>query len=224
MTQELKKSPIVIPELGPLKIGHDDWSMLVRQTKAFCGKNPSWDFNPSDVCFIIVKEGQRNRILLLPFSNRESIEIPAWVKPFSSIMVAFGYVKGITDEFRGETDAEAGKSALTLKPATSDVKLSVELDKNITETVREPKSIYYIIMNRNFEYVVYRTPIKNLFGLMQPVTGESKQPEQVPVQDTESSYAFECHDCGLRFKSIGEGKRHTESNKGHKIFRLERND
>jgi hypothetical protein len=216
MTADLKRSPVVIPELGPLKIGHDDWQMLVRQTKAFCGKNPSLDFCTSDVCFIIVKEGQRNRILLLPFSNREIVEIPAWVKPFSKIMVAFGYVKGITTSF-GNPDEETKESSST-KPVSSDVKLSVELDNIVG------RPLYYVIMNRNFEYEVYKTPMENLFGILTPVTEESSKPEQVSVQETESSYAFECRDCGLRFKSIGEGKRHTESNKGHKIFRLERND
>ena len=226
---ELKKSPIAVPQLGPLKIRHEDWQMLVRHAKAFTSSNPesatsatdsvfAASTSATDTVFVVVSENGNPRILLLPMMNKTDMLLPDYVRMLSKTIIAFGYVRGESswDNLTSELRNEPAKTKSSLEPTNSDVKVSVEIDKIVG------RPIYYIIMNRKFEYEIYKTPMENLYGILQPVHEEPEVPEPSPPQQTGSRYAFECHDCGLKFKSIGEARQHTESNKEHKIFRLER--
>jgi hypothetical protein len=180
--RQLRKSPLAAPELGPLKIEPDDWKMLVRHAKAFCGVNP-YSKSALDLTFVIVREGENNRLFILPSGNRENWDIPALVKGFSKTVLAFGYVKGVSeaekiaaggeginDGFTSWHPSESvpgsaekvKKDITTLEPVDFDVKLSVEIDKAVG------RPIYYIIMNRKFEYNVYKSPMESLYGLLQP--------------------------------------------------------
>jgi len=149
---ELNESRYIeMPEFGPLKIELEDWRMLVRHVKALCGNESVSFLSPwQDVIFVIIScnEGgaEKNRILLLPVNVRCDDSISNWMKKLKNV-VAFGYVRGNSD---------------SIKPDDEDVALSVQIDAIFC------KPIYYIIMNMKFEYEVYKSPIENLYGLLQP--------------------------------------------------------
>ena len=124
-----------------------------------------------------------------------------------------------------------------LYPGEQDILLSVAIDSRLK------KPIYYIIMDHKFEYRIHRTPMEKLFGILEPVKNIPEEKPESPVKDALSTkgeelesfadkqsvqnkgevrYPFECHGCDAKFKSISEARRHVESNKGHKIFRLGR--
>jgi len=171
-------------KLGPLEVEPEDWKTLVRNVKSFCCdfektvENPNSQCNAAfviDMFFVVTQENAKiHRLILLPTYSRTDNFIPEWVKGFDRL-AAFGIVKIISNLTRAVEDAKkmpgtddakikkARELAYSLEPDTDDVKLSVELDKKIG------KPIYYIIMNRNFEYEIYRTPIENLYGILQPV-------------------------------------------------------
>ena len=211
---ELKKSPIVAPQIGPLKIQPEDWQMLVRQAKAFASPKSAYLTPAAETVFVVASESGNPRILLLPVINKTDMLLPDYVRTLSEAILAFGYVRGESewDNLPSELRNEPREAKNSLEPTNADVKLSVELDKIVG------KPIYYIIMNRKFQYEIYKTPMENLYGILQPVTEEPEVPE--PSPQTETRYAFECRDCGLQFKSAEETRQHTESNKQHKIFRL----
>jgi hypothetical protein len=146
-----KSRYIAMPKFGPLEIEFEDWKMLVRHVKALC-RNESVSFlSPwQDVIFVVIscnEDGaEKNRILFLPVNVRCDDSILNWMKKLKNV-VAFGYVRGNSD---------------SIKPDDEDVALSVQIDA----IFRKP--IYYIIMNRNFEYEIYKNPMDKLYGLMQP--------------------------------------------------------
>jgi hypothetical protein len=182
---------IQVPKLGPLDIEPEDWRMLVRHVKAFSKEFEQVKWNPDaptgeklfflDTLFAVTRSNGNHRIFLLPTSWRGDEAIPNFIKGFQSI-VAFGIVKAMSNINRA--NAESKKLTLddtqvkkkynelvySLEPDTEDVKLSVLLDKAIG------KPIYYIIMNVKFEYEIYKTPLENLYGILQPVEEESEPP------------------------------------------------
>ncbi len=188
--RQLRKTQAAVMELGPLKIEPEDWQMFVRHAKAFCGTNP-YTKSALDLVFVIVKEvvkegGKeietgRNRLFILPTGNRESWDIPTLVRWFTKTLLAFGYVKGVSEAEKiaaegggvgdgftfwqpvsSEDPAKVKKEITTLEPVDYDVKLSVQIDKAVG------RPIYYIIMNKKFEYNIYKSPAESLYGLMKP--------------------------------------------------------
>jgi hypothetical protein len=160
-----------------------------RHAKAFCGTNP-YTRSALDLVFVIVKEivkegGReietgRNRLFILPTGNRDNWDIPTLVKWFTKTVLAFGYVKGVSEAEKmaaqgagvddgmtswhptAEDSEKVKKEITTLEPVDFDVKLSVQIDKAIG------RPIYYIIMNKKFEYNIYKSPTESLYGLMKP--------------------------------------------------------
>lgn len=176
----------MVPKLGPLDIEIGDWQMLVRHVKAFSRDFDKALSDPSkadpafmlDVYFAVVKdEVGLNRILVFPVSlgMGESI-IPNWIRGLKN-PVAFGVVRGM-ENFCSMTESDANSAssfkerAYSIRPSTSDVKLSVEIDK----TVGRP--LYHVIMNRNFEYEIYRNDARNLYALMKPIDEDAVEPVQ----------------------------------------------
>jgi hypothetical protein len=244
-------------KIGPFDIDPQDWQMLVRHVKAFSGFSYTWN----DVMFAIaeVDEGvkdvplKRNRLFLLPEGLRSAFNFADDIVKMPGLM-AFGYVRAPkkvddktlytvheTEETEDFLKRKLGEGAQfkkdSLLPEEQDIILSVAIDSRLK------KPIYYIIMDRKFEYHVYKTPMEKLFGILEPVKQVAEEkPESVvrnrlspKMEEPEPSvaresvqgkaevrYPFECQSCSEKFKSISEAKSHVESNKGHKIFRIER--
>jgi len=182
MTAVELKQKIVAPQLGPLEIEQADWRMLVRHVKAYCRDFEKARTNPEsasaafvlDILFVITRSSNgRHRLFLLPTYWRSDNFISEWVKGFEA-PVAFGIVKSLSNLTRALDEAKklnapedmklkkVDELVYSLEPDTQDVKLSVELDKTVG------KPLYYIIMNRKFEYDIYKSPIQNVLGLLQP--------------------------------------------------------
>ncbi len=212
-------------KLGPVEIEPDDWQYLVRHVKAYCIKEEVMDvYNlmefPSigDVLFIIIpvreRDEERNRILILLTDYRLDGGIPNTVKRFKDV-IAFGVVKHDTD---------------SLKPDDEDFKLSLLIDKKVG------RPVYYIIMNKNFEYKPYKNPARNFYGLLQPVDSD----EEVKVEkirdsggsnldssETEETYDpavedianFKCS-CGAYFMLPNSADKHIKKNPAHRMKKL----
>ncbi len=208
---ELRNNPIAVPRLGPFKINHEDWQMLVRHAKAFA-QNPVFPMFAPETVFVIVSEKGNPRILLLPVTSKTDMQLPDYVRMLSKDILAFGYVRGESesDGFSSEFKNESRNTKDSVEPTDADAKLSVEIDRILG------KPVCYIIMNRKFDYDIYKTPIDSLYGILQPMQEESFQNEE------EAHYPFECQSCDAKFRSISEARSHVESNSGHKIFRMER--
>ena len=225
-TLESKLIPKI--KLGPLEVEPEDWRTLVRSVKSFCRdfektvENPNIQYNIAfliDMFFVVTRENARtHRIIMLPICYRHDMFIPDWVKGFDEI-AAFGIVKIASNLTKAIEEAKklsdmdeakirkAWKLAYSLEPDTEDVKLSVELDKKIG------KPIYYIIMNRNFEYEIYRTPLKDLYNILRPVEDSEKEPRHQPAREPR----FHC-ECGLAM-GLEEASEHLRLHHDHKITR-----
>ncbi len=215
---ELGKNPIAQPQVGPFKIKPEDWQMLVRHTKAF-SHNPTFATYAAETVFVIVSENKNARMLLLPVITKTDMQIPDYVRMLSKDIVAFGYVRGESENDNAifEFSNEPRKTTNSLDPADADVKLSVEIDKIAG------KPVYYIIINRKFEYEIYRTPTESLYGILQPAQEESEYSEKESFKyEEEFRYAYECETCSYRFVLLSDAKEHAATHQGHKIIHIER--
>jgi len=166
--------------LGPLEVDPSDWRKLVEHSKIFCNFDDELTFTPwHDVLFVLLKPVHENkhRIFILPTGTKRALEIADKLLKMKDSVVAFGYVKGgydnaaqelakqygFEDTVEGRNKIkEATRESESVQPDDVDIQLSVAID------VKLKKPIYYIIVNRKFDYDIYKTPIENLFGLLKP--------------------------------------------------------
>jgi hypothetical protein len=166
--------------LGPLEVDPSDWKKLVEHSKIFC--NFDLEPNPTawfDVLFMLLKPLQKNkhRIFILPIGTKRTLDIADKLVKLKESIVAFGYVKGgydyatqeLVKQFGMEGTKEgrniikeATRESESVQPDDADIQLSVAID------VKFKKPLYYIIVNRKFDYDIYKTPIENLYGLLRP--------------------------------------------------------
>ncbi len=142
----------LVAEIGPFKLKSSDWSMLQIQINTF-GKSA----NGCQIFFAITgnEDGGKisaDRLIILPIKSLLDLDVIELLAKIKNL-IAFGYVR----------------KEESIVPNEQDIALSVLMDK------RFGKSIYYIIMNSNFEYEVYRNTPENLYGLLQPVNDEDVQ-------------------------------------------------
>jgi len=149
-------------EIGPFRFKSSDWDMLQRTIDAFCktknGQQVFFAVSGNEENGVVNADGLivlPVKTLLLQVGEDLCVVNPEIISMLSKVkqLVAFGYVRTEESTARKEHDYW----------------LSVMID------MKFKRSIYYIIMNSNFEYNVYKNPVEILSGLMQPVDDDVRE-------------------------------------------------